>query len=112
MGITVREHGQVVIFDLAREIRRGSESLQLLIKAQLALGKRDILLNFAEVEFIDSFGVGELLASYQSIHNAGGRFKLCRVSKKIFLIFEITQINRILEIFGDCDGALKSFEKL
>jgi len=115
MGINISDHKQVAIFDLEREIRHGFDpkepTLHQLVKSQLEQGKRDVLLNFADVEFIDSFGVGELLASYLSVHNQGGKLKLCRVPKKIFLILEITQINRILEIFGDSDSALKSFEK-
>lgn len=115
MDIKIRDQKQVVIFDIEGEIVRNPDlkdaTLHQLVKAQLERGKRDILLNFTNVEFIDSFGVGEILASHISIHNLGGKLKLCRISKKLFLIFQVTMLNRVLEIFDDCEGALKSFEK-
>jgi anti-anti-sigma factor len=63
------------------------------------------------VEFIDSFGVGEILASYISTQNLGGKLKLCRISKKLLLIFQITMLTKVLDIQEDCECALESFEK-
>ncbi len=114
MVITTRDSQNVVIFDIDGEIRRmdtPETTLHQLVKAELEKGRRNILLNFAAVEFIDSFGVGEILASYISTQNLGGKLKLCRISKKLYLIFQVTMLVRVLEIFDDCDNALKSFEK-
>src|SRR5512135_3357934 len=114
MLIKTRDAQNVVIFDIDGEIRRSDTSettLHQLVKAQLEKGRRNILLNFSDVEFIDSFGVGEILASYISTQNLGGKLKLCRISKKLYLIFQVTMLVRVLEIFDDCDNALKSFEK-
>jgi len=66
MEIHAREKADVIIFDIEGEIRRSDVSdvtLHQLVKDQLDGGKRNILLNFKNVEFIDSFGVGEILAS-------------------------------------------------
>jgi len=115
MDITIRDHKQVVIFDINGEIVRSPDlkdtTLHQQVKAQLEQGKRDVLLDFTNVEFIDSFGVGEILASHISIHNLGGKLKLCRISKKLFLIFQVTMLNRVLEIYDDSESALKSFDK-
>ncbi len=114
MVITTHDSQNVVIFDIEGEIRRmdtPETTLHQLVKAELEKGRRNILLNFADVEFIDSFGVGEILASYISTQNLGGKLKLCRISKKLYLIFQVTMLVRVLEIFDDCDNALKSFEK-
>ena len=114
MVIKTRDVQNVVIFDINGEIRRTDTpetTLHQLVKAELEKGRRNVLLNFSEVEFIDSFGVGEILASYISTHNLGGKLKLCRISKKLYLIFQVTMLIRVLEIFDDCDNALKSFEK-
>ncbi len=114
MVIKTRDAQNVVIFDIDGEIRRSDTpetTLHQLVKAQLEKGRRNILLNFSDVEFIDSFGVGEILASYISTQNLGGKLKLCRISKKLYLIFQVTMLVRVLEIFDDCDNALKSFEK-
>jgi anti-anti-sigma factor len=113
MDINTRDHQHVVIFDIEGEIRisdTAGPTLHELVKSQLERGKRDILLNLQNVGFIDSFGVGQILGSYVSTQNLGGKLKLCHVSKKLYLIFQITNLIRVLEIFDDCDAALKSFE--
>jgi anti-anti-sigma factor len=111
MKIASRLQNDVVIFDIAGEIKRSDitdVTLHQLVKEQLDAGHRKILLNFEQVEFIDSFGVGEILQSYISIHNLGGRLKLVRISKKLYLIFQVTGLIRVLDISEDEDAALKS----
>ena len=115
MDIKTRDYNSVVIFDIDGEIRRSDmtdATLHQLVKTQLERGRRDILLNFENVEFVDSFGVGEILASYISTNNLGGKLKLVRISKKLYLIFQVTGLVRVLEIYDDEDAALKSFGKL
>jgi anti-anti-sigma factor len=115
MNIKTLDQQDVVIFDIDGEITRSEmpeTTLHEVVKSHLERGKRNILLNFVNVEFIDSFGVGEILASYVSTQNLGGKLKLCGVSKKIYLIFQVTNLVRVLEIFDDCESALKNFEKL
>ena len=114
MIINTREKDDVIIFDIEGEIRRSDISditLHQLVKDQLESGKRNILLNFKNVEFIDSFGVGEILASYISTHNLGGKLKIARISKKLYLVFQVTMLTKVLEIFDDEDMALNSFFK-
>jgi anti-sigma B factor antagonist len=112
MNITKRVKSDVVIFDVDGEIKRTDitdTTLHDLVKAVLEEGRRFILLNFEKVGFIDSFGVGEILASYISTHNLGGQLKLARISKKLYLIFQVTMLTKVLEIFEDEDAALHSF---
>ncbi len=114
MEINSREKGDVVIFDIEGEIRRSDVSdvtLHQLVKDQLDTGRRNILLNFQNVEFIDSFGVGEILASYISIHNLGGKLKIAKISKKLYLVFQVTMLTKVLEIFDEEDVALDSYIK-
>lgn len=112
MEIHAREKNNVVIFDVEGEIRRSDVSdvtLHQLVKDQLEAGKRNILLNFKNVEFIDSFGVGEILASYISTHNLGGKLKIAKISKKLYLVFQVTMLTKVLEIYDEEDAALGSF---
>lgn len=114
MQIKSREKNDVVIFDIEGEIRRSDITdltLHQMVKDRLDMGKRNILLNFKEVEFIDSFGVGEILASYISTHNLGGKLKIAKISKKLYLVFQVTMLTKVLEIFDDEEVALKSFVK-
>lgn len=112
MVITKRVKEDIVIFDVDGEIKRSDitdVTLHDLVKSVLDEGRRFILLNFAKVGFIDSFGVGEILASYISTHNLGGKFKLTRISKKLYLIFQVTMLTKVLDIFEDEDAAMQSF---
>ncbi len=112
MVIKSRELSNVVIFDIQGEIRRTDtvqETLHGLVEAQLDRGRRNLLLDFGGVEFIDSFGVGQILASYISTQHLGGKLKLCRISDKLLLIFKITMLDKVLDIHADCDHALESF---
>jgi len=112
MRISARQKNDIVIFDLEGEIKRSDITditLHQLVKEQLDSGKRKILLNFDAVGFIDSFGVGEILASYISTHNLGGKLKLVKISKKLFLIFQVTMLTKVLDIYDEEETALKSF---
>jgi len=112
MKIEARNRDDIVIFDLEGEIKRSEitdVTLHQLVKEQLDSGKRKILLNFDAVDFIDSFGVGEILASYISTHNLGGKLKLVKISKKLFLIFQVTMLTKVLDIYEEEETALKSF---
>jgi anti-anti-sigma factor len=114
MKISTREKNDVLIFDIEGEIRRSDITditLHQLVKDQLDSGKRNILLNFQNVEFIDSFGVGEILASYISTHNLGGKLKIAKISKKLYLVFQVTMLTKVFEIFDDEELALGSFIK-
>jgi anti-anti-sigma factor len=112
MEINSREKQDVIIFDIEGEIRRSDitdVTLHQLVKEQLDDGKRNILLNFQNVDFIDSFGVGEILASYISTHNLGGKLKIAKISKKLYLVFQVTMLTNVLEIFDDEEKAFDSF---
>jgi len=114
MVINTREKKDVVIFDVEGEIRRSETvdvSLHQLVKDQLDAGKRKVLFNFEKVQFIDSFGVGEILASYISTHNIGGKLKIAKISKKLYLVFQVTMLTKVLEIVDDEEKALESFLK-
>ncbi len=112
MDVKIRNVNQVVIFDIEGEIRASDvpkSTLHELVKRQLESGKKDVLFDLKDVGFIDSYGVGEILASFISIQNSGGRMKLCHVPARVLIIFDVTNLNRVLDICEDCDGALKSF---
>ncbi len=112
MNIHTRQRDGVAVFDIEGEIRRSdapTTTLHQMVKEQLESGRRNILLNFSGVEFIDSFGVGEILASYISTQNLGGKLKISRISKKLHLVFQVTMLTKVLEIFDTEDAALQSF---
>jgi stage II sporulation protein AA (anti-sigma F factor antagonist) len=112
MSVKLRSKKGIVIVDLAGEIRLTDDqtpSLHRLIVEQLDEGQSDILLNFARVDFIDSYGIGDVVASYLAVKEKKGRLKLAGLSPKIWLIFQYSGLTRILEIFDSEEKALQSF---
>lgn len=98
--------------DLAGEIRFSEEftpSLQKLITEQLSSGKSKILLNFAKVDFIDSYGIGDILSAYLAVQGKNGKLKFVHLSDKIWLIFNYSGLTKVFEIFDSEEKALKSF---
>ncbi|MGB7295549.1 MAG: STAS domain-containing protein [Candidatus Aminicenantales bacterium] len=112
MAMKWHERGDLIVVDLTGEIRFTADqipSLQRLITEKLAEGKRDILLNFAKVDFIDSYGIGDVVASYLAVKEHKGRLKLAALSPKIWLIFNYSGLTRIFEIFDSKEKAIQSF---
>ena len=112
MDIKIREFNGIVIIDIGGDIRQyeiKGVSLYQHVRDQLYDGKRNFIINFDKVNFIDSLGVGDLLSSYVSTNNLEGKIKLLKVSPKIYLIFQVTLMDRLFEFFKDEDAAIKSF---
>jgi anti-sigma B factor antagonist len=104
--------GEVTVVDAAGRITlgEGASTLRDSIKSLLAEGKKQIVLNLAEVSYVDSSGVGELVSSFTSASRAGGRLKLLGVTKRIKDLLQITKLYTVFEIFDDEASALASFE--
>ena len=112
MPIKVREKDGVIVVELAGEIRLSDDitpALHRQVVEQPAGGESDILINFTKVDFIDSHGIGGIVASYLAVKEKKGRLKLACLSPKIWLIFHYSGLTRILEIFDSEDKALQSF---
>lgn len=114
MEIKIRERDNVTILDIEGEIRRSDETVLNLhkqVKDLLNQGKRNFLLNFEKVDFIDSMGVGQLLACFKSVVDQRGQLKLMKLKPKIRFLFEVCMLTRIFEIFDDEEEAVKSFSE-
>jgi anti-sigma B factor antagonist len=73
------------------------------------LGRRKVLLNFANVEFMSSAALGKLIRLHQKLAGVGGKLILCGISKGIMEIFELTKLDKMLTIEKDEQKALQSF---
>ena len=114
MDITTRDIGDIVIFDIKGEVVRSEihkTTIHEAVKSQLEQGRKNILLNLENVAIIDSWGVGEMLASYTSIQNLGGKIRLASISRKLEIVFKVTLLDRVFEIFDNETAALGSFTK-
>jgi anti-sigma B factor antagonist len=112
MRIVTRKLGDVIIFDLRGDLLVSTleeVALQKRVKSGLEEGVRHWLVNLAEVPFMDSSGFGELLSSFISARNMGGQLKLEHLAPKVRLIFDITGLPGVFEIFDDEEAAIRSF---
>ncbi len=76
----------------------------------LAKEKRvNLVIDMGAVEFIDSSGLGSLVASLRSVNKLGGDIKIASLQNPVRAIFELTRLHRIFEIFDDSTAAAKSF---
>ena len=76
----------------------GNEELSTDVRTALDSGLRKILFDFSSVEFIDSLGVGQIVASFTSIRNRGGRLILCGLQPRIALVLKMASLDMILDI--------------
>ena len=107
----IRESGNVAIVDLSGRITlgEGSGTVRNTIKDLIEKGKKDILLNLAEVSYIDSAGLGELIGSYASVTNLGGRIKLLNLQKRVQDLLQVTKLHTIFETYTEEAAAVNSF---
>ena len=111
MEINPRTEGSVTILDLRGNLTIGSgeEELGETIARLLGEGRKHLLLNLAEVPFIDSSGIGGLIKSFTRVKNGGGKLKLLNPSRNTRQLLSITGLLSVLEIFDDEGIALSSF---
>ena len=112
MEIKTRKSHNIIIYDIIGDITIREVTpvtLHQHVKSQLEEGERNFLLNFENIDFIDSYGVGELIASFISISDLEGKLKITKMSQKIRYLFEVTAMVRVFEIFDDEEEAIKSF---
>lgn len=108
---TVRQSGNVAIVDLAGKITLGDGSglVRNTIKELLAAGSRNILLNLAQVSYLDSAGLGEVVGSYATVASAGGEVKLLNPQGKVKDLLQVTKLYTVFAAFTDEGAALRSF---
>ncbi len=112
MKINQRQVEGVTVLDLKGKVTLGAGDIALRNAVQDALnnGARSILLNLQEVSTIDSSGVGELVSSYTSVANRGGKLKLLGLPPKVYDVLLITQLLTVFDVFDDEASAVASFK--
>lgn len=109
--LTTRQVGDVTMIDAAGRITlgEGSSTFRDTIKDLTGKGQKKILLNLADVSYIDSSGIGELVSGFTTVSNAGGNLKLLNLTKRIHDLLQITKLYTIFEVFDDEAKGLASF---
>ena len=111
MQIEERIVGNVTILDLKGKITlgEGDEVLKDKINSLIHQNRKKILLNLADVPYIDSAGLGEVVRTYTTVSRQGGQLKLETVTKRIADLLMITRLFSVFETFDAEQDALKSF---
>jgi anti-sigma B factor antagonist len=109
MKIVERLVGDVVILDIQGKILigEGDDQLREAVTKLADSGKTKILLNLAEVPYVDSAGLGEVVRCYTTVSRKGGKLKLLHLTKKIQDLLAITKLLTVFETYED--EAIKSF---
>ena len=112
MRVEVRDRGRVRVLALAGRLSRGAGSAAALhddVRRELESGHSLLLLDMRQVGLVDSTGLGVLVSCLTSARQDGGDLKLLGLVPRVADVFEITQADRLFEIFVDEELALRSF---
>lgn len=111
MKATVRQVGPVAVLDLNGKITIGEGDVVLRAKVVeiLEAGNKSILLNLEKVSYMDSAGIGELVACYKRTKEKGGSVKLLRPTGKVSDLLALTKLEEVFETYTDEKEALVSF---
>ena len=112
LNINERQAGDVTILDMSGKITigEGSVALRTAIRRLLEEGKKRILLNLAQVSYIDSSGIGELVSSYTAINKESGQLKLLNLTQKLQDLLTITKLLTVFDVYDSEADALNSFK--
>ena len=108
---STRQVGGVTIVDISGRIVLGQESAALRdeVLDLLSKGHKQILLNLADVDHIDSMGLGALVSAFTSVRKQGGELKLLNLTNKATDLMQITKLYTVFDIVNDEAAGVKSF---
>jgi anti-sigma B factor antagonist len=111
MQISERAVGDVMVVDVKGKITlgEGDELLKDKVNSLINQGQRKIVLNLADVPYLDSAGLGEVVRAYTTVSRQGGSLKLLNLTKRITDLLAITKLLTVFETFDSEDEAVRSF---
>jgi anti-sigma B factor antagonist len=109
--LATRQVGDVTVIDAAGRITlgEGASAFRDRIRDLASSGGKKILLNLAEVSYIDSSGIGELVSGFTTVTGGGGQLKLVGLSKRIKDLLQITKLYTVFDVHDDEAAAVRSF---
>jgi anti-sigma B factor antagonist len=109
--MNVREVDGVGVVALEGRVVLGEESnaLREQVKSMLAAGQKKIVLNMDHVTYIDSAGLGTLVAAHHSARTQGASLKLCNLGTRFQEILQVTKLLTVFEVYDSEAAAIRSF---
>jgi anti-sigma B factor antagonist len=114
MQANTRHVSDVVVIDVVGRITLGEGNIMLreIVRELMEQGARKIVLNLADVQYVDSSGMGELVKTHTTVRNQGGQLRLSNPSKRISELLEMTRLSAVFQIEKDEAGAIASLTSL
>jgi len=112
MQMTNREVDGVFVITLGGRIVLGEEShsLREKLKSVLAEGYKKIVLNMADIKYIDSSGLGALVAAHYSAKTQSASMRLCNLGGKFYEVLQITKLLTVFDVYDSEAAAVNSFQ--
>ncbi len=107
------QHGPVSVIELEGNLMGGPDATTLNSKLHelIEAGKKNVVVDLGGVQFMNSSGLGQLIAGVRAMKNAGGNLKIANTSAKISALIKITKLTSIFETYDSVQKALKSFKE-
>jgi anti-sigma B factor antagonist len=111
MTTATRQVGRVMVLEVSGRITLGEGNVMLreIVHDMAVKGNKHIVLNLAEVVYVDSSGIGELVKAHATMRNQGGVLKLAGLNKRVHDLLQMTRLSNVFDIEKDEASALKSF---
>jgi anti-sigma B factor antagonist len=111
MQIEERQVGDVMVLDLAGKltIGEGDELLKDKINSVILQGHKKLVLNLAEVPYVDSAGLGQMVSTLHTVNRQGGALKILNLTKRIQDLLSITKLLTVFDAFENEQEAINSF---
>jgi len=113
MAVKEKIVDDVAVVTLSGKLMGGSETKEVheKVKSLIAGGIKKVVIDMSEVKWLNSVGIGSIMACYTSLLNAGGGFRLSGITKKVKHIFMVTQIITIFKDYDTVEEAISSFKE-
>jgi anti-sigma B factor antagonist len=111
LSVIERVVGDVTILQMSGRLVmfEGDSILKQTVDELVRQGRTKLLIDLGEVNYIDSAGIGMLIAKYLSVRRKGGDLKLLHLNTRGLLVLTITRLLNVFETFETEDAALRSF---
>ena len=109
--LTTHANGKVIVVDASGKLTlgEGTGTLRAKIRELVDGGSKRIVLNMADLSYMDSSGLGELIAAHTTIITAGGEMKLLNLAKRVHDLMKLTKLYTVFETFEDEASTVDSF---
>ena len=112
LKLSTRTRDGILVVDCNGRIVFGEESAELRDTVKKLLSqKSQIVLNLGGVTYIDSGGLGTLVALYTTAHQAGGSIKLSNLTQRVGDLLQVTKLLTVFEVYETEEAAIESFRK-